>query len=171
MPDYSKSKIYTIRFNNSNEIYIGSTIQSLSQRFAGHKKNITCSLYQLVSNNYNGNWSNCYIELYENYNCNNKEELLKKEGEIIRLFIDDNDYNLINKRIEGRTQKEYRLNNKDKIKEKRKEYKFKNNDTIKEKNKNYKLKNKEEIKEKREEYYINTKITNFINLINSIFII
>jgi len=38
MPNYANGKIYTIRFHNSNEIYIGSTTQSLAVRFGGHKE-------------------------------------------------------------------------------------------------------------------------------------
>jgi hypothetical protein len=39
MPDYANSSIYTIRFyDNDKLIFIGSTIQSLSVRFGGHKK-------------------------------------------------------------------------------------------------------------------------------------
>ena len=36
---YKNGKIYTIRFNDDNNLtYVGSTIQSLYQRFADHKK-------------------------------------------------------------------------------------------------------------------------------------
>ena len=123
MPDYSKSKIYTIRFNdNSKLIYIGSTIQTLSVRYGGHKKNIGCSLYEYVQKNYNGEWSNTYIELLEYCECNDKNELNKKEGEIIRKFKADENYLVINKRIEGRTTKQYRQDNADKIKEYQKQY-------------------------------------------------
>ena len=34
MPDYSKSKIYKLVSNHTNDIYIGSTCQSLSMRKA-----------------------------------------------------------------------------------------------------------------------------------------
>ena len=40
MPDYTKGKIYTIRCKTDDTlIYVGSTIQPLSVRFGGHKKN------------------------------------------------------------------------------------------------------------------------------------
>jgi hypothetical protein len=61
MPDYSKGKIYTIRNRNDDtNIYVGSTIQSLAVRFAGHKacnkteKNMKFKLYVEVNND----WSN-----------------------------------------------------------------------------------------------------------------
>ncbi len=46
------------------------------------EKNMKFKLYVEVNND----WSNWYIELYENYPCNNREELCKREGEIIRLI-------------------------------------------------------------------------------------
>ncbi len=98
MPDYNNGKIYTVRFNNSNEIYIGSTTQSLAVRFGGHKIPSSCSLYQFIKNKYNGDWKECYYELFENYSCSNKEELRQKEGEIIRQFKNDEHYICINKK-------------------------------------------------------------------------
>ena len=157
MPDYSKGKVYTIRFHNSNDIYIGSTIQSLAKRLGGHKiKDRTIN--KLIEEKYNNDWSNCYIELYENYACNNKEELCKKEGEIIRLFKNDINYNCINMRISGRTGKEYYEENLDKIREYRekniekfKEYREKNIEKFKEYRNEYYQQNKEKINEYREE--------------------
>lgn len=136
MPDYSNGKIYTIRFHNSNEIYIGSTIQSLAVRFGGHKMSNRCSLYQLIQDKYNGDWSVCYYELYENYSCNNKEELCKKEGEVIRLFKNDENYHCINCRIAGRTKNEYnteyKQNNLERERERYRDY-YHNNKEIKSK--------------------------------------
>jgi len=163
MPNYINSKIYTIRFNNSNDIYIGSTCNTLSRRFYGHKFPPYTSLSYLIQYKYNNDWSICYIELYENYSCNNKDELSKREGEIIRLFINDNNYNCINKNIAGRTDKEYREDNKDKIREYKKEYyednieyykKYRedNKDKIKEDNKKYREDNKDKIKEEHLKY-------------------
>ena len=148
MPDYLEGKIYTIRCKTDNSlIYVGSTTQSLSMRMAGHRKEIynenrkqyTKKLYKTIREMDNMNeW---YIELYENFPCNNKEELLKKEGEIIRQI------GTLNTEIAGRTKQEYREENKDKIKEKEKEYREKNKETIKEREKKYREENKEKIKE------------------------
>ena len=78
MPDYSKGKIYTIRCKNDDTlIYVGSTIQSLAVRLGGHKKDSIKiikyphhKLYTKIEN-----WDDWYIELYENYPCNNVEEI------------------------------------------------------------------------------------------------
>lgn len=153
MPNYANGKIYTIRFNNSNDIYIGSTTQSLAVRFGEHKKDKT-SLSYLIINKYNGDWSNCYYELYENYICNNREELNKKEGEIIRLFRNNNNYNCINNKLAGRTSKEHYIECKDTILERFKLYYIDNKDILKKNHKEYYEDNKEILLEKYKEKYI-----------------
>ena len=85
MPDYQKGKIYTIRNkNDTNLIYVGSTCDVyLSNRMGKHR---TLSK-RLPNNHFYKNiedWNDWYIELYENYPCNNKNELTKREGEVIR---------------------------------------------------------------------------------------
>ena len=60
------------------------------------KKNHNRLFYQHIDD-----WDNWYIELFENFPCNSKEELNKREGEIIR------EIGTVNKTIAGRTHKEY----------------------------------------------------------------
>lgn len=175
MPDYSKGKIYTIRNRNDDtKIYVGSTIQPLAVRFAGHKrdsKTERCKNFKLYIE-VNNDWDNWYIELYENKSCNNKEELCKREGEIIR------EIGTLNSRIAGRNHQEYdeerkhnperiqqkqeisktyRENHKEEIKEKKKEYREKNIEKIKLKNKEYREAHREEILQKEKEYRYNHK--------------
>jgi predicted GIY-YIG superfamily endonuclease len=38
MPNYDNGKIYKLWIHETDDIYIGSTIQNLSQRLASHKK-------------------------------------------------------------------------------------------------------------------------------------
>ena len=150
MPDYSKGKIYTIRFyDNDKLIYIGSTIQNLAVRLGGHKRNFTCSLYQYIHDNYEGDFKCCYIELLEPFECTNKNELDKREGEIIRQYKADDNYIVINKCIAGRDAKQYRQENADKIKQ----YRQENADKIKDKSKQYYQENADKIKYKSKQYY------------------
>ena len=146
MPDYQNGKIYSIRSHLTDDVYIGSTVQSLSNRLAGHKKGykqwlnkkITyTSSYQIIEKDYE-----CYIELIENYSCNNKEELHKREGEIIRATT------CINKIIPGRTKKEYEKDNKEQISELKKQYHHNNKQQLNEKSKQYYNNNKEQLKQK-----------------------
>jgi hypothetical protein len=96
MPDYSKAKIYTIRCRTDNtSVYVGSTVQSLACRFSDHKRRSDTSLYKHIKNKCNSDWSNWYIELYEEFPCENKEQLQKREGEVIRSIGTVNRYMLI----------------------------------------------------------------------------
>ena len=156
MPDYQKGKIYKIVDLNEEMIYFGSTCQQyLCQRMSTHrssykKLNNYCSSHDIFDKY---GVENCKILLIENYPCNSKEELLKKEGEYIRQL------NCVNKTIPDRTLKEYkklyttshknekkqydkiyREDNKDEIIKKKKKYNDENRDKIKEYNKQYQKK-------------------------------
>ncbi len=148
MPDYSKGKVYTIRNkNDDNQIYVGSTIQSLAVRLGGHKKNSKreeCMMKKLYIQ-INNDWDNWYIELYENYPCNSKEELHKREGEIIRLI------GTLNSNIAGRDRKQHYIENTDKLKEKMKQYQIENADKLKEYTRQYYIENANKILRKQKE--------------------
>ena len=117
MPDYQQGKIYTIRCRTDDTlIYVGSTTQSLAKRWGGHKTKSRCEgmINRMLYNAINDNWSEWYIELYELYPCSSKEELLQKEGEIIR------EIGTLNIVINGRTNKQWNIDNKEYIKDKAK---------------------------------------------------
>jgi hypothetical protein len=104
---YLNSKIYTIRCRSDNSlIYVGSTIESLSRRLARHKnhcyneneRGYNMLLYKTIRTK---EWNNFYIELYENCPCKSKEELNKREGEIIRQI------GTMNVKISGNNIKDY----------------------------------------------------------------
>ena len=129
MPNYADAKIYTIRCrSNDLLIYVGSTTQKLTQRLAKHRsdcKGGSCiTLYSHIVDN---DWSNWYIELYEYYPCNNRTELEKREGEVIR------EIGSINKCIAGRTRKKWREDNAEYFKEYNKKRREDNANIIKEK--------------------------------------
>lgn len=163
---YQNGKIYTIRNYIDDLVYIGSTCCKLSERFYKHKKQREykgdyMKLFKHVSAL--GGWDNFYIELYEDFPCKNKNELTKREGEIIRLIG-----NGLNARIEGRTLKEYYIDNQDILKaksnknyhdnkeqilKKQKEYYKKNKDLVASRNKAYIENNKEKVAKAMKEYY------------------
>ncbi len=142
--DYSRSKIYqiipTCEFDEG-DIYIGSTVRLLSERMAQHRRQLTCSS-KILFEKYGV--QNCKIELIEEFPCENKEQLLKKEGEHQRAI------KCVNARISGRTTKQYYLDNADKIKE----YNIDNADKIRERNKQYYLDNTDKKKEYDKQYNI-----------------
>jgi hypothetical protein len=134
MKDYSKGKIYTIRCRTDDTlIYVGGTIQPLCERKASHKKDSKDerTKNRLLYSKINGDWTNWYIELHSNYPCSCKEELNKREGELIR------EMGTLNDRIAGRTRKEHYQDNKEKIKQYSKEHYIKNVDKKREYSKNY----------------------------------
>ena len=128
MKDYSRGKIYTIRSKiDPALIYVGSTIQPLAKRWGCHKATSLTKMNRLLYKTINGEWDNFYIELHELSPCNSKEELCKREGQIIREIA------TLNGRIAGRTKKDwlddnkeyykiYYLNNEDKLKSYQKAY-------------------------------------------------
>ena len=143
--DYKNGRIYCIRNNITDDIYIGSTTQPLSKRMAWHRQDAKhkAKMHYMLYSKFNEiGIDNFYIELLENYPCETLEQLRKREGEFIREMA------TLNSLMAGRTKKEYREQNKDK----RREYLEQNKDIIKEKNKEYYDTNKEKIKEQLKEY-------------------
>jgi hypothetical protein len=79
MPDYKDGKVYSIRSPHTEKVYIGSTVMSLSKRFSQHKRTIhRCSSKQIIDA------GDAYIELIEASPCNSKEELFRREAQIMR---------------------------------------------------------------------------------------
>jgi len=156
MVNYQNSKIYKITGTNNEGIeliYIGSTVQKLCVRLAGHVHNFKtgkgCSSVQvIICNNYK-------ITLIELYPCNSKEELLMRE----RYYYDY--FDCVNKAkpilLEGEVceyRKQRYIDNKDTILENRKQYSIENADRICEYQKQYYIKNKDTIREKTKQYHI-----------------
>ena len=103
---YSNASIYTIRnYKDDSLIYVGSTISPIHKRLCCHKNNCkngkSGSLYKHITDN---DWSDWYLELYERFPCNDRAELCKREGEVIR------EIGTINKQIAGRTHYESNKN-------------------------------------------------------------
>lgn len=165
MPDYKNGKLYTIRCKTDEAlIYVGSTLNPLYKRMYGHNQHArdekrTSLLYTKMREL---GIDNFYIELYEEYPCNNKEQLNKREGEVIRLI------GTLNEKISGRTFKEYYNDHKEKLLEHNKEYYNENKERVlnickeyrethkeqkKETDRLYRENNKEKIKEIKTELY------------------
>jgi hypothetical protein len=148
MPNYKCAKIYKIINDIDDEIYIGSTTQTLDNRFKGHLKSVECNnkgkLYDLIRKYGVEHFS---IELLINYPCNSVEELCKKEGEFIKI------YGSLNRIVSGRTKKEYLIDNKKIITENKKIYYEKNKELILKKMSEYRDLNREIIRERDRIYY------------------
>ena len=137
--DYKNGKIYCIRNNINDDIYVGSTTQPLCKRMAYHRQDAKKEnkMHQTFYSKVNEiGIENFYIELIEDYPCESVEQLRKREGEFIR------EMGTLNHVIAGRTGKEWLEQNKEKVKEYFKEY-----------HKEYDKANRDNILEYKKEYY------------------
>ena len=143
---YKNGKIYTIRCKiDDSLIYVGSTIENrLSARFGKHKHQKNCYLYKFINTPENKTlWDDWYIELYEEYPCENKMQLVKRENEIIRNIATINKIGYRTEETKKTKEKEYRDNNKDKIKERSKKYVENNREKVLQKKREYNEANRE----------------------------
>lgn len=143
MDKYSHSKIYKIYSPSIDKIYIGSTTQSIYKRFASHRYHYI--LYKKGNYPYQSSFDivkfdNCEIKLLEEFKCENRQELFKKEGEWMKK-----NKNLVNRVLAG-----YDIDN-PKLIERRKYYK------------QYRQRNKEHLKNYRKEYCKRIKYRSEIN--------
>ena len=134
--DYANGKIYTIRSFQTDKFYIGSTTSTLTKRLSGHKagykKERPCASSEIIK------YGDAYIELLEDFPCFKRDQLCKREGQLIREHKD----NCVNKCIAGRTIKEYREDNKERIIQQNKTRCLKYYET-----------NKERVLEQQKQYY------------------
>ena len=180
---YNSSKIYKICSNLTDKIYIGSTTQTLAKRLYHHvsqyksynidNSKVYVSSFEIIK------LEDYYISLIEEHNYNNKQQLVNREGEIIKLNLNI----VVNLQIAGRTLREWRFDNKEKIAEQTKQYDIINKDRVKEVKRQYRLLNKEKIAEQKKQPYIcecgstitnnvkqrHMKSTKHINLIQQLF--
>jgi hypothetical protein len=155
MRNYSKGLIYQLR--NKEDIdelntYIGSTT-NFRKRKNQHKydccnmesSNYNYKLYQFIREN--GGWENWVMEWIEDYPCNSKRELERREGEITK------EKQRLNVKIIGRTIKDWYEENKEEINKKKKDYRDKHKEIINKQVREYHDKHKEILKIKNKERY------------------
>ena len=105
MPNYSKSIIYKLCCKDTNvkDIYVGSTC-NFTARKSKHKQNTKnrtdVKVYKFIKEN--GEWSNWDMIMIEEFSCDNKRQLEKKEREWI-----ENLKPTLNILIPTRTKEEY----------------------------------------------------------------
>jgi len=140
-PRYQEGKIYKIVCNITNEIYYGSTKNTLEKRLQKHlEKTHLCMSKQILDR---GDYE---MILIKDYPCNNRRELELEEGKYMR------ENECINIKIPGRTKKEYYEEHKEKLSLQMKQYREEHKKEISEKSKEHYEKNKDKIKQKVKEY-------------------
>ena len=130
-----KGFIYTIRSHQTDKYYIGSTTQKLCKRLQDHRRSYKSNKVYTASFDilkYNDH----YIELLENYECKDKNELRRREGELQREHKD----NIVNCRIECRSREQWYIDNSERVSKRDKEYRIKNKDHLYKKAKEYRKK-------------------------------
>jgi len=111
---YKNGKIYKLVCSETGDVYYGSTIRTLKYRLNNHRcKSNDCESKYFVDP---------VIELIEDYPCNNKRKLEKRE----QYYIDNNDCvnklkSYITKEQLIEYKKKYREDNKEKLNQKKRE--------------------------------------------------
>ena len=150
MPDYQNGKIYKLWSPSKNLVYYGSTTQTLSQRLASHIRDNKRENHQCISKLVL-ECEDYKIELVEEYPCNNKQQLERKEGE----YQKNNE--CVNINVAGRTRAEWRKDNYNKVLEHRKKYSEEHREYNRLKAKKYREDNRDEINERRRNIYLEKK--------------
>ena len=152
-PDFGLGKVYVIRNTENANLYVGSTVRTLAQRMAQHRKialqnderPLYLSMRELGVNKF-------YIELLKDFPCERKEQLNAEEGQHIRA-LNSQVPNGFNTYVAGRTRKEYRADNKAALAVVHRDYHAANKESLAVYKKEYRNANKEDILARDREYH------------------
>jgi len=158
---YKDGKIYKLQCKDGH-YYIGSTIQTLTNRFSSHKsasKTQTSHAYQYINTI---GWENVMIELLEVYPCKSKAELVKKEDDYLKQHIENpmclnRHRSYLTAEEDKQKKKQYYEENKEDLLEYQRKYKEENRDYILHRSAHYRLTHAEELAEKQKEYVTKNK--------------
>jgi hypothetical protein len=155
MVNYGEGLIYKICCKDASitDEYIGSTTNK-NRRKQQHKsvcnnendKSYNLRVYQFIRNN--GGFDNFDLIVIEEFNCENKNQLKRRE----RYWIEERKPTL-NKQIPTRTKQEYHEQNKERIIEHQKQHYEENKEQILEYQKQHYEENKEQISEYKKQHY------------------
>ena len=148
MPNYQEGKIYKITSEQlPGKYYIGSTTNTLKKRLWGHRTDYNrylkgtrhkCSSSIIIC------YPDAKITLIEEFPCECKKELEKREGVIIRCYMKEHCLEgVVNRQIAGRSNKEWDNENKERVAATKKVWRQANKERINEKERVKRLENKE----------------------------
>ena len=144
---YSNSKIYKLCSQKSDILYIGSTVDTLSNRLKAHKtdyKRFLKGTQHYISSYEVLKFDDCDIQLLEIFPCVSRQELLVREGFWQKQYAND----ISNTYVAGRNRHEHYQDNKTNILKDKREYYLKNKETIREKSQKHYTENKDKILKK-----------------------
>ena len=154
-PNYALGKVYAIHNTVNDKVYVGSTIRTLAQRMAEHRKS-TCDevrcTWPLYSAMLELGVDKFYIELLGDFPCERREQLLSEEGKHIREYksISPAGYNV---KVAGRKKDQYYVDNIEEIKKKKLQHYAENSSTLNAKTREYRAANGESLREKDRQHY------------------
>ena len=145
--NYQNGKIYKIVSNQTDNIYIGSTIQPLSVRMGGHRSNFKCG--KSGSSKEIMKYDDNQIILIKLFPCNCRGELEAEERKYVESL------SCVNKNIPSRKYNEYQKTEKYKECQKKYTQSEKGKESKKESQKKYQQseKGKEQIRERKKKQY------------------
>lgn len=154
MVNYQNGKIYAIKSNSGDKIYVGSTTKDyLSKRMAEHRRGfkewkLGDSSRGLSSRELFIEYGveNCYIELIELFPCKTKDELKTRENHYIRSLVCVNKNDAVKTRSDKEVHAEYYENNKEEIKRKAAEYRDDNRELVNRRVAEYRARNIESVR-------------------------
>ena len=153
MPDYSKGKIYKLQCDDGY-YYIGSTCNELRYRLNGHKtdsKDRDAYVYQHINTI---GWDRVRIVMVEEFSCENREQLVRKEDEHIRN--NRTDTFCLNTRCSFETEEQ----KKERHRIQQQKYRGNNRQEVRDRNNEYHKAHREEIcRRKRERYREKTNLS------------
>ena len=130
---YATAKIYKVVDNSYTMCYYGSTVQPLSKRISNHrmhyklfgegKFNHRLTVFDIFDAH---GAENCKIELIEEFPCESKEQLNKREG----FYIQNNE--CVNKVIAGQTLAEWKSANREHLQQYQANYTYANLQRVRE---------------------------------------
>jgi hypothetical protein len=156
---YENSKIYKLQHTDGH-FYIGSTIKELRERLSAHKTTAKESPNQRVYAHIAGEWDKVRILLIEEFSCENKDQLRRKEDEYIQKELDNplcmNVLHAVlnvekRKAHNNAHSREHYEKNKDKVLERCRAYRAEHREEIREKQAEYYEENREQINARRRE--------------------
>lgn len=150
---YANGKIYRLVNNVDSEEYVGSTCGKLSKRLYGHKSGAKKTPLMRVYSHLNEvGWDNVKIVLVEEYKCENKMELERRE----RYWIESLKPSL-NMNVPTRSVKEWCVDNADKMRKNLAKYRAENPDKVRESSAKYRAENPDKRRETCAKYRENNR--------------
>lgn len=165
MPDYSKSKVYRLHCADGH-YYVGSTTSSLSTRLQGHKNMSRKEASRVYRHINELGWDKVSIILIEEFSCESRDQLRRREHEIIQVSRDDplclNTYAAYRSPEERKAycadlSKQHNADNRENLREYRKKYRQDNKDALAEYFKQYREQHRERLAERDRQYRLRKK--------------